>query len=107
MTLADESYNFKSWSFPVQVEVLCDYINDASCEHSYLPALDHSASIIESCDTFTLDFATPASFFGYQHQTSEGDPYFCAILRYGTSFFEVDFSHNDNGLKQYTYAPGG
>ena len=55
--------------------------------------------MIESCDTFTLDFATPASFFGYQLETSDGDPYFCAIMRYGTSFFEVDFAHDDNGLK--------
>ena len=44
--LVDNSIN---WKIPVKVEVFCDFVDNAGCSHSYLPALDPTYSSITLC----------------------------------------------------------
>ena len=59
-----KNLNYLFWTVPFKVEVLCDFVNDSSCNHEYLPALDPSDSRIEVCEddnpTITLDFGSKA-----------------------------------------------
>ena len=104
--LADNSIN---WKIPVKVEVFCDFVDDAGCSHSYLPALDPTYSSVTLCkDTdpnFQLDFATPAQFFGFTFPTSSPDPLFCAVMHHGNQRIPLAFAHGESGILQYAYDP--
>lgn len=97
-----------SWTIPVEVQVSCDFVDDSSCAHEFLPTLDSSLSRIEVCESspnFQIDFATPANVFGFQHPTVDGEPYFCALMHYGEKRLEIDFDHNSSGTISYVYDP--
>ena len=100
--------NSKNWTIPVLVQVFCNFVDDQSCSHEYLPTLDPSLSRIEVCENspnFQLDFATPATAMSYQFPTSDGDQYLCALIHYGEKRLEVDFDHSTNGVLNYVYDP--
>ena len=101
------NYNYVFWTLPVKVQVFCDFVDDSSCTHEYLSALDPSYSRIELCSdsdsTVSLDFATPAQFFGFTFPTADPDPYFCAVMHYGTERLEIEFAHGSTGIVDYDY----
>ena len=57
-------YNFIYWTIPVKIKVSCNFVDDNSCVHEYLPELDPEYSRIELCSdddsSFVLDFTIPA-----------------------------------------------
>ena len=95
------------WTVPVKVIVSCDFVDDNTCTHEYLPALDPSYSRIEICSdtdsTVSLDFGTPARFFGFTFSTVDPDPKFCAVMHYGTSKLEIEFEHGSADTVDYDY----